>query len=105
MALGVSIGGSAFQNFMSHKLTELGLPPDLAKIAESYVPKLQAMPDHLPVKRDIIEAYTYGIRGIFIVMTALSGLATVASFAIKKHSMDRLSNSGHSLERKPCVEK
>lgn len=101
MALGVSIGGAAFQNFMSHKLTELGLSSDLAEFAESYISELQAMPDGSPVKKDIIEAYNAGFYGLFIVMTALSGLATAISFVIKKHSMDQLSHSDHSLEKKP----
>ncbi|OJD10853.1 hypothetical protein AJ78_08244 [Emergomyces pasteurianus Ep9510] len=88
-ALGVGIGGTVFQNAMSYKLGDLGLPTDISKNAEAYIETLHALPENSAFKIGVIECYVKGTQGVFTVMTGFSGLAMFLSFLIAKHSMDK----------------
>lgn len=87
-ALGVGIGGSAFQNVMSLKLSWESLPTDIASNAEAFIPFLLAMPDG-PQKRPYVDAYVYGFHGVFLVYLCLSAAALVLSLIIRHHDMNR----------------
>jgi hypothetical protein len=101
MSLGVSIGGTVFQNVMSLKLHNLGLPTEIAKQSESFLAVLKTLPTNSTFKLGILQSYAKGTQGVFAVMTALSGVGMLLSFLIAKHSMHQHLQSDHVLEKTP----
>lgn len=82
---------------MLSKLSELGLPTQIAHDSEQYVFVLQAMPDS-PQKSAILVSYMYGFHSVFIFATAISGSALVASLVIRKFSMDKILLAAFSVK-------
>jgi hypothetical protein len=97
MALGVGIGGSIFQNVMKYKLVQLGLPGEIAKIAESYIAILKEMPAS-PQKDKILEAYIYGFRGVYAFFCAIAVVAGLVTLLIKHFDMNKELKTEHKLE-------
>ena len=97
MALGVGIGGSIFQNVMKYKLVQLGLPTEIARVAESYIAILKQMPASSQ-KDKILEAYVYGFRGVYIFFCAISLLAGVVSLVVKHFDMNKELKTDHTLQ-------
>ncbi|KAK2784891.1 hypothetical protein FQN52_008827 [Onygenales sp. PD_12] len=95
-SVGVGIGGTIFQNVMSHKLGSLGLPTEIAKNAEGYIEILHGLPADSPLKIGVTESYVKGIQGVFAVMTALSGLAMFLSPLIGSYSLNKDLEPAHS---------
>lgn len=96
-ALGVCIGGSAFQNVMSLKLSWQGLPDEIAKNAEGYVEQLWAMPDD-PQRTTILNAYVFGFRGVYAVYVGAAGVALVVSvLGIEHYDMNKEIVTEHKL--------
>jgi hypothetical protein len=89
MTVGVAVGGTTFQNVMSHKLHELGLPDAIAKNAEAFVFRLWYLQDNDPVRIGSLQSYIEGFHGVFWVMTGTAVAGLVASLFIKRHSMDK----------------
>ncbi|KAM5361098.1 hypothetical protein ACJZ2D_013309 [Fusarium nematophilum] len=98
MALGVGIGGSAFQNAMSLKLRQMDLPTDLARNSEAYVTELHKLPDGRALKEQILEAYVFGFRGVYLFFTCVSGLAFLLTLLIKHFDMDREAEDQQELD-------
>lgn len=98
MSIGVAVGGTVFQNFMSSKLDDLGLPERIAHEAEAFVAELDRMPPQSPTHVGAIQAYIHGFRGVFWIMTAMACMGLLASFFIQHHSMDRILESRFVLE-------
>ncbi|KAI1264633.1 major facilitator superfamily transporter [Xylariaceae sp. FL1019] len=104
MALGVGIGGTAFQNVMSLKLSWLGLPTEIAKDAESYVSVIPTLSGDY--KSHIIDAYNYGFTGVYSFYLAISVVALViTALFIKNYDMTRTHKSEHTLESVKVLEK
>jgi len=82
------LAGTIFTNSMSGKLSELGLPTSIAHESESYVFVLRTIADS-PQKSAILESYKKGFESVYIMLTAVSMSALVASFVIKRFSMDK----------------
>ena len=100
MAIGVAIGGTVFQNLMAHRLRDLYLYADIAKIAEGYIDSLEKLETTNPVSaHGVTEAYVHGFQGVYIIMTAISGLGLIATSFIKHHSMDVILVSRYQLDR------
>jgi Fungal trichothecene efflux pump (TRI12) len=100
MTLGVAVGGTVFENMMSDKLEQLSLPTDIAHHAESFIPQLKIMlGKEEPTGNAILQAYNHGFRGIFVVMTAVSAIGLLSSLVIRKHSMDKILESKHKIQR------
>ncbi|KAH8664348.1 major facilitator superfamily transporter [Xylariales sp. PMI_506] len=97
MALGVGIGGSAFQNIMSLKLKWEGLSTDIAKNSEGFIPELLAMPAGAE-KTSILDAYVFGFRGVYAVYVGIAGAALMISLLIKKYDMNKEIATEHKLE-------
>ncbi|KAK3312811.1 major facilitator superfamily domain-containing protein [Apodospora peruviana] len=57
MSIGVAIGGTVFQNLMSKKLEELGLPDEISHNSEGFVPKMRAMDPTDPVHHDALNIH------------------------------------------------
>ncbi|KAK7910702.1 major facilitator superfamily transporter [Apiospora marii] len=97
-AVGVGIGGSAFQNVMARKLEWEGLPSTLADNAEAFVETLRRMPDGAPEKLRILGAYVYGFHGVLGVYVAAAGLAFFVSLFIKHYDMNKAIDTEHHLQ-------
>ena len=74
---------------MSSKLSELGLPTQIAHDSEQYVFVLRAMADGAQ-KTAIQESYMHGFHSVFIFVTAISSSALIVSLLIRKFSMDKI---------------
>jgi hypothetical protein len=83
---------------MSSKLASLGLPPSIAHASEGFVAVMKAMAADDPMRLGALEAYAHSFRGVFIVMSCVSGTALIASAFIKKFSMDKSLDSEYKLE-------
>ncbi|KAK8041480.1 major facilitator superfamily transporter [Apiospora phragmitis] len=97
-AVGVGIGGSAFQNVMARKLEWEGLPLTLADNAEAFVGTLRKMPDGAPNKVRILGAYVYGFHGVLGVYVAAAGLAFFVSLFIRHYDMNKAIDTEHKLQ-------
>ncbi|KAK8118867.1 uncharacterized protein PG998_003493 [Apiospora kogelbergensis] len=98
MSIGVAVGGTVFQNFMTAKLDDLGLPESIAKNAEAFVAELDGMPPASPTRLGAVQAYIHGFRGVFWIMTAMACVGFLASLLIQHHSMDRILESRFVLD-------
>ncbi|KAK3933999.1 major facilitator superfamily transporter [Diplogelasinospora grovesii] len=96
MALGVGVGGSAFQNVMALKLKWEGLPTDIAAQSESFVIDLLKLPDSA-FKSRVLDAYVFGFRGVYAVYVGISGLAFLLSLLVKRFDMDKEINTSHMI--------
>jgi hypothetical protein len=99
MTIGVAVGGSVFQNLMAQKLEALSLPTEISKNAEAYIAILKTMAPTDPVRIGVIEAYVHGFKGIFRVLTAISGAGLLASLFIKHHDMNKILDSAYRISR------
>ncbi|ORY71488.1 major facilitator superfamily transporter [Pseudomassariella vexata] len=96
-ALGVSIGGTTFQNVMALKLGRLGLPVELAKQAEGYIDTLVAMPPS-EEKNKIVDSYTFGFMGCYEVLLGVSVVALILSVLfVKQCDMNKDLDTEHKL--------
>jgi MFS family permease len=87
--LGVAMGSAIFQNRLYRELLKR---PALDELAMRYVKDAFELAeiirdtkgDNEPLKIQVADAYIASIRGIWIVMAALAGIALVASFLLVK---------------------
>lgn len=103
MALGVALGGTVFQNTMKSKLQDLGVQDaaEIARQAEGFVrqlEKLSTVGAEGITRRAIMSGYVHGFRGVWIVMTALSGAGLLVSLLIKSGSLDAVLVSKFHVE-------
>lgn len=82
---------------MSNKLTALGLPTQIAHDSEQYVFVLRTMAEGAH-KTAVLESYTHGFHAVFIFATAISGSALIASFVIRKFSMDKMLQTAYTVK-------
>lgn len=102
-AIGVAIGGTIFQNQMRRNLSSTVLSDqaaELAKDAAALVQIIHQTKDE-STKMLLQTAYTDSIRTIYIVLTALAGMALILSTLIKKYDI----NVGLETEQGLVVEK
>ncbi|KAI0432448.1 major facilitator superfamily transporter [Xylaria sp. FL1042] len=98
MALGVGIGGTAFQNIMANSLRSTGLPVEIAKQAESYISVLHSLPAG-DYKDKVMEAYKCGFTGVYSFYLSISVMAFVISLIfIKNVDLTRHLESEHRLD-------
>lgn len=95
-ALGVGIGGTAFQNIMKLKLQWDHLPEQIATESEAFVFVLKQMKPGVQ-KTAILNAYVYGFRGVNAVYLALAGLAFFLGLLIKYYDMNKTIETEHRL--------
>lgn len=97
-ALGVGIGGTAFQNIMAGKLRSLGAPAAIAANAEGFLPRLLAMPAG-PAKNAIVASYVSGFRGVLRVYLGVSAAAFCVSLLIRHFDMNKELQTEHTLQK------
>ena len=98
MTIGVAVGGTTFQNVMVLKLNELSLPSTIAKNAEMFIEQLKSMEPTDPTRIGALEAYIYGLRGVFWLITSIALVGFAMSTMIRKHSMDKMLESKFVLK-------
>lgn len=98
-ALGVGIGGTAFQNIMALKLGWYGLSKELAKNAEGYITQLHALPADSVEKAEILASYVFGFKGVYRVYLAISGVAFFLALVIKHYDMNKELRTEHQLQK------
>lgn len=81
MCIGVAIGGAAFQNKITTAPMDRKLPAAIAEEATVFVYEVKAMPMG-PKKELFLEAYADGFKGVFIVFTAIAGIAWLAGLLV-----------------------
>ena len=100
MTLGVALGGTIFQNLLKHKLRDLGLDENIATQAEGYVELLGEVPtENRWMLDDVLGAYAYGFKGVFVAATGIAGGALLASSLVKHYSMNKLLDSRFKLKK------
>jgi hypothetical protein len=73
---------------MSAALSDAGLSTDIARDSERYSFILRSMADVDPRKRALLGSYSRGFHAVFVAMTVISAAALLASFLIRRSSMD-----------------
>ncbi|KAK0367434.1 major facilitator superfamily transporter [Colletotrichum limetticola] len=97
MALGVGVGGSTFQNVMLLKLEADGLAPAGTHGGTHAVHGMLSTAGDAALRSKVVDAYVYGLRGVYGLYVGISGLALLMSFLIKRVSLDRSLRSGHTM--------
>lgn len=109
MSIGVAVGGTVFQNLMTKKLQDLGLPIEIAHNSEAFVAEMAVMDRDDPVRIGALEACkaifspfwlptnmankstdVKGFHGVYWTITGCAFAAFLVSLVIKRHSMDKL---------------
>ncbi|KAH8756098.1 major facilitator superfamily transporter [Diaporthe sp. PMI_573] len=98
MSLGVGVGGCVFQNVMALRLERAGLDTAIAKVSEAFVAELHQMPVDSPFRSQVIDAYSFGLKGIYLVFTSISGLALLLSTFMEHRNMAEQVISEHELQ-------
>ncbi|KAL2282137.1 hypothetical protein FJTKL_11179 [Diaporthe vaccinii] len=99
MTLGVGIGGTIFQNIMSIKLRSQGLSTDIALHSEEFLVELAKLPAHSVLKDQVLDAYVYGLSGVYLFFTCVSAIAFLLSFLIREFEMHEEVQTEHILQR------
>ncbi|OHE90324.1 major facilitator superfamily transporter [Colletotrichum orchidophilum] len=97
MALGVGVGGSTFQNVMLLKLEDDGLAPAGTHGGTHAISAMLSAAGDVGPPSKIVDAYIYGLRGVYGLYVGVSGLALLMSFLIKSASMNRSLRSEHTM--------
>lgn len=100
--IGVSIGGTVFQNYLAKHLGKLDLPVAVAKDAEAFVTKLRHFPPGSE-RAAYIHVFELTFKNVFEVLVGIAALAGIISLFIGHASMtrprgpdDMVKNSGSS---------
>jgi hypothetical protein len=83
---------------MSLRLERAGLDTAIAKVSEAFVAELHQMPANSPFKSQIVDAYSFGLKGVYLVFTSISGVALLLSTLMEHHSMAEQVISEHELQ-------
>ncbi|KAK2051467.1 hypothetical protein LY76DRAFT_397366 [Colletotrichum caudatum] len=100
MALGVGVGGSTFQNVMMLKLEGYGLASEGTYGATHAVSAMLSASRDAELRSKILDAYVYGLRGVYGLYVGVSGVAFLMSLLIKGVSMDKELPSEHRMHAK-----
>lgn len=98
MCIGVAAAGSFFQNRLASHLQSLGLSGLSTHDAADFALLMKNLPDGSQ-KDSLVEAYSQAFKDLYVLCTAISGLAGILSAVLKHASMDRELDSEHILER------
>ncbi|KAK6002078.1 hypothetical protein QM012_001716 [Aureobasidium pullulans] len=96
LCLGVSIGGTIFQNFLERRLEHYSLSPQIANQAQAYIESLRFAPAS-PEKTLAKEIINWAFQMLLATLCGISGLGLVISAAIGRYSMDKELDSQHVI--------
>ena len=95
--IGVAVGETIFQNAMTNKLRELGLPENIAKEAEGFIAVLKILSESDPLRSKATQAYVYGFKGVFAVLTGISLVGLFVSCFVRSDNRDSILDSNFEL--------
>jgi hypothetical protein len=115
MSIGVAVGGTVFQNVMSNKLDELGLPGSIAHNSEVFVHTMSLMDPEDPTRLAAIQACKLipsplwststdiypdlaGFHGVYWTITGTAIASFFISLIIRRHSMVKVLASDFTLK-------
>ncbi|KAH8744755.1 major facilitator superfamily domain-containing protein [Diaporthe sp. PMI_573] len=104
MPLGVGVGGTVFQNVMSVKLRWEGLDTGIARESEAFVEELRKMPSESLKRLQVLDAYIYGLRGVYLLYSSISGAAFLLSLLLRHFKMAGEVMSAHKLEHQASAQ-
>lgn len=100
--LGVAICGVIFQNQMKQQLLKIpslsAQAVEFSRDASSLVQTIKLMPDGSDRKAGLIQSYADSLKIVWAVMCALSGVAMLGSFFVRKVSLDRVHHTEQGLQ-------
>ncbi|TPR10468.1 putative integral membrane protein [Aspergillus niger] len=96
-AIGVIIGSTVLQNFMSMKLHELDLPTAIAQNAEGFIETLKTLASGSALREGVLTAYVYALDSIFEVLTGIGVLGLLATAFVAAKTMNKPIESDHVL--------
>ncbi|TDZ29238.1 Efflux pump FUS6 [Colletotrichum spinosum] len=97
MALGVGVGGSTFQNVMLLKLERDGLASSDAYGGTRAIAAMLSASTDAALQSKILDAYVYGLRGVYGLYVGVSGAAFLMSLFIKSVSLNKGLRSEHRV--------
>jgi MFS family permease len=104
MCIGVSIGGTVFQNFFARHLAALDLPVAIAKDGEAFVLKLQRLSPSSE-RMAFILAFELTFRNVFEVLVGIAALAMIISLFIGHVSINKLQDSDNVAKGQTHLDK
>lgn len=91
-AVGVAVGGVVFQNELRRSLLAYPLlapkADEYSRSAATLVQIIKAMPDDLPQKAQLVQAYADGLKRVWATICAMSGIALITSLFTQIYSLD-----------------
>ena len=102
--IGVSIGGTVFQNCFAQHLATFDVPIAIAKDAEAFITKLHHFPQH-PERIAYIQALELTFKNVFEVLVGIATLAIIVSLFIGHASMSKPQDSDVMVKRSGSPEK
>jgi hypothetical protein len=97
LCVGVSLGGTIFQNLLRMRLVETNLSVEIAENAEAIAHLLRGMAAS-EEKTEIVAAYAWSFRMLFAVLCGVSAVGLLISItSIKAHSLNQEIDSQHML--------
>ncbi|KAI0023650.1 major facilitator superfamily domain-containing protein [Xylariomycetidae sp. FL0641] len=99
LCVGVAVGGTVFSNVFLHALQHRGVPEAeaIAANSEAFARTVKDLPAGI-AKTALLDSYVEGFRGVFYLLVALAGLATILGFLVKHHTMDHHSSPGRQTD-------
>jgi hypothetical protein len=103
--MGVAIGGSILQNFLSSKLpaSYIAQLPTGVSFAYSAIPTLRFLPPDLQLQ--IRQAFSDSMRMLWLIMIGISGIGLVSVFFMKEIPMRNDIDEQWAMEQKRKEEK
>lgn len=83
IAIGVGVSSSVFLNLMKNELEHLGQPGGLSQRALELISDLRQIPDSYEAKTLVRQSYAQGCKGVFALLTAVSGVTLLLSLLMK----------------------
>ena len=96
LCIGVTVGGTVFQNKLKTHLVSLHLPTSMAENAEGYIAQIQSSPQ----RHAFSVALARSIQNVAEFMTVIAALAGILSLFIGSASTDKELASEHVLRRR-----
>ena len=99
LCMGVILGTTIFQNFLRIRLEHVGLPVDIAKEFEGFIPLLHMMSDGDPLKLELQQAYAWAMKMLFATSCGIGFVGLLLSLMIGDYTLKIAFNPEHRLRK------
>jgi hypothetical protein len=80
------------------------LDTGIARESEAFIEELQKMPSESLKKLQVVDAYIYGLRGVYLLYSSISGTAFLMSLLLRHFKMAGEVMSAHQLENQASAQ-